>query len=53
MKHLATSSEVVAFWREAGPAKWFSKDDAFDQACRDGSSRPTRPPLEAISTSGS
>ena len=35
MKHLATSSEVVAFWREAGPSKWFSKDDAFDQSCRD------------------
>ena len=35
MKHPATSSEVVAFWREAGPSKWFSKDDAFDQSCRD------------------
>jgi uncharacterized protein (DUF924 family) len=35
MKHPVTSSEVVAFWREAGPSKWFSKDDAFDQSCRD------------------
>jgi len=35
MKHPVTSSEVVTFWREAGPSKWFSKDDAFDQSCRD------------------
>jgi uncharacterized protein (DUF924 family) len=35
MKHPVTSSEVVSFWREAGPSKWFSKDDAFDQSCRD------------------
>jgi uncharacterized protein (DUF924 family) len=27
--------EVVAFWREAGPASWFAKDDAFDAALRD------------------
>jgi uncharacterized protein (DUF924 family) len=25
---------VVQFWREAGPDKWFSKDDSFDQSCR-------------------
>lgn len=25
-----TPSAVVAFWKEAGPAKWFAKDDAFD-----------------------
>ncbi|MBF9233545.1 DUF924 family protein [Microvirga alba] len=35
MQRLATPDEVLAFWREAGPDKWFSKDDAFDQACRD------------------
>ena len=35
MQRLATPDEVVAFWREAGPEKWFSKDEAFDQACRD------------------
>ncbi|KAB0266985.1 DUF924 family protein [Microvirga brassicacearum] len=35
MHHLATPDEVVAFWRDAGPSKWFSKDDAFDQTCRD------------------
>jgi len=23
-------SDVVAFWKDAGPGKWFSKDDAFD-----------------------
>ena len=34
MHHLATPDDVVTFWREAGPSKWFSKDDAFDQACR-------------------
>ena len=23
---------VVAFWRDAGPSRWFGKDDAFDRA---------------------
>jgi uncharacterized protein (DUF924 family) len=23
-------NEIVRFWRDAGPAKWFAKDDAFD-----------------------
>ena len=35
MQRLSTPDEVINFWREAGPEKWFSKDDAFDQACRD------------------
>jgi uncharacterized protein (DUF924 family) len=35
MQRLATPDEVLSFWREAGYDKWFSKDDAFDQACRD------------------
>ena len=26
---------VVAFWRAAGPALWFAKDDAFDRRFRD------------------
>jgi uncharacterized protein (DUF924 family) len=26
---------VVAFWREAGPDRWFSKDEAFDAAIRE------------------
>ncbi|MBZ9655883.1 DUF924 family protein [Phyllobacterium lublinensis] len=25
---------IVDFWREAGPQKWFTKDEAFDQTCR-------------------
>ena len=24
--------DIVRFWREAGPDKWFAKDDAFDRA---------------------
>jgi len=27
-------AEVVTFWREAGPEKWWNKDDAFDRAVR-------------------
>ena len=30
MAILITSSSVVAFWKEAGPDKWFAKDAAFD-----------------------
>jgi len=26
----ATSADVLAFWRTAGPKKWFAKDAAFD-----------------------
>jgi uncharacterized protein (DUF924 family) len=29
-----TAAEVVAFWREAGPDKWWDKDDAFDRLVR-------------------
>ena len=25
-----TSAEVVFFWREAGPERWFGKDEGFD-----------------------
>lgn len=35
MSSIATADEVIAFWREAGPEKWFSKDETFDQTCRD------------------
>jgi uncharacterized protein (DUF924 family) len=35
MQRLATPDEVLDFWREAGPEKWFSKDETFDQICRD------------------
>ena len=27
----ATASDVVAFWRDAGPDRWFTKDAAFDR----------------------
>ncbi len=29
-----TAAEVVAFWREAGPKRWFEKDYAFDEEIR-------------------
>lgn len=29
------ASDVVAFWREAGPTLWFAKDDAFDRTFRE------------------
>jgi len=35
MTRLVTPGEVVAFWREAGPSKWFAKDPAFDATCRE------------------
>jgi len=31
---LPSAAETIAFWREAGPEKWFAKDDAFDAAIR-------------------
>jgi uncharacterized protein (DUF924 family) len=30
-----TAAGVVAFWREAGPERWFSRDAAFDALFRD------------------
>ncbi|KQW79691.1 DUF924 family protein [Brevundimonas sp. Root1279] len=30
-----TPSDVVAFWKEAGPSKWFAKDEAFDALFRE------------------
>ena len=35
MNRLATPDEVVAFWREAGPERWFEPDEAFDALCRE------------------
>ena len=32
---LASAAEVVRFWSDAGPQRWFRKDDAFDRAFRD------------------
>ena len=31
---IETSQAVLAFWREAGPKKWFTKDAAFDETLR-------------------
>lgn len=28
--HSANPSDVVAFWSEAGPSRWFAKDETFD-----------------------
>jgi uncharacterized protein (DUF924 family) len=30
-----TAADVVAFWREAGPKRWFEKDFIFDQEIRE------------------
>lgn len=30
-----TAEDVVDFWREAGPSRWFRKDGVFDSAFRD------------------
>jgi uncharacterized protein (DUF924 family) len=30
-----SAADVVAFWREAGPKRWFEKDFAFDQEIRE------------------
>jgi uncharacterized protein (DUF924 family) len=31
----AEPRDVLGFWREAGPERWFKKDDAFDHAMTD------------------
>ncbi|MFK3650350.1 DUF924 family protein [Lysobacter enzymogenes] len=31
-----TAQDVVAFWRYAGPDRWFDRNDRFDQQCRSG-----------------
>ena len=31
---IATAADVLAFWRAAGPDKWFTKSDAFDAEIR-------------------
>jgi uncharacterized protein (DUF924 family) len=30
-----SSHDVVAFWRDAGPSRWFRKDEVFDSEFRD------------------
>ncbi|WP_460135599.1 DUF924 family protein [Pseudomonas sp. S1_E04] len=32
---MSTPQSVVDFWRQAGPKRWFAKDDAFDATLRD------------------
>jgi uncharacterized protein (DUF924 family) len=32
---LATADDVVSFWRDAGPTRWYRKDDDFDRSFRD------------------
>jgi uncharacterized protein (DUF924 family) len=32
---VSSPEAVLAFWREAGPNKWFEKDEAFDTAIRE------------------
>lgn len=31
---LSTPAEIVRFWRDAGPDRWFAKDDDFDRRFR-------------------
>ena len=35
MARLASAEEIVRFWREVGPERWFSRDDAADVLCRE------------------
>lgn len=35
MTPLASPSDVIAFWSEAGPQLWFAKDDTFDRRFRE------------------
>ena len=30
-----SAQAVIAFWKQAGPTRWFAKDEAFDTAFRD------------------
>jgi len=34
MSNDLTPSDVVGFWKDAGPDKWFARDDRFDALCR-------------------
>jgi uncharacterized protein (DUF924 family) len=34
MKDRVAPAEIVSFWSEAGPDKWFKQDEGFDQAIR-------------------
>ncbi|MDM0089375.1 MULTISPECIES: DUF924 family protein [unclassified Variovorax] len=47
---LPSARDVVAFWRDAGPARWFAKNDDFDTAfialCADAHQAAARGELE-------
>jgi uncharacterized protein (DUF924 family) len=32
---VSTPADIIAFWRTAGSTKWFTRDEALDQAIRD------------------
>ena len=34
MEASATPHDILTFWREAGPGRWFTPDDEFDELCR-------------------
>ena len=34
MKPIASPDDILTFWREAGPGRWFTPDDDFDELCR-------------------
>jgi uncharacterized protein (DUF924 family) len=34
MTAIAQAGDVVAFWRDAGPERWFNRDSAFDEDIR-------------------
>jgi uncharacterized protein (DUF924 family) len=34
MTAVALPGDVLAFWRDAGPDRWFKRDEAFDEAIR-------------------
>jgi uncharacterized protein (DUF924 family) len=35
MTAITSADEVLAFWKQAGPDKWYKKDEAFDRTIRD------------------
>ncbi len=35
MDQSASPADIIAFWRDAGYERWYSKNDAFDQEIRD------------------
>ena len=32
---MTTAQEIVSFWRDAGPERWFGGGDSFDAQCRE------------------